>query len=115
VAQQAYACKNWSSLILWNLDHPAHDALTTKLVNHAPGRWLHAFGWLSGDQIGELPEEWNWLVGHSPTIDPKVMPGSHFTPDALHFTDGGPWFPDWKGSEWDGLWLNERELALVEA
>ena len=37
--------------------------------------------------IGQIPEEWNWLDGHSPEdMKPKIV----------HFTTGGPWFAKWK-------------------
>lgn len=107
VTQTTYARKNWSSCILWNLDHEANDVLTPRMVNTMPGSWLHGFQWLPDDAIGALPEKWNWLVGHSPTTD-----GGHMNPDevgALHFTDGGPWFPDWEtSSPASKLWLEAR-------
>lgn len=89
VQQQGYNRKNWSSCILWNLDHEANDTLTPRLVNTMPGSWLHGFQWLPDDLIGGLSERWNWLVGHSPTNGPMLS-----TPElgALHYTDGGPWF-----------------------
>lgn len=81
--QTSYARKNWSSLVMWDCDHPANMALTLDLVNTAPGRDLHAFCWLADQDIGELGPEWNWLVGHSNgSAEPKVV----------HWTDGGPWF-----------------------
>jgi hypothetical protein len=78
--QTQYARKNWSSVMLFNCDHPANKALTVEAVNTKPGRDLHRFYWLDDDEIGELPPEWNWLVGHSQPCEPK----------AVHFTDGTP-------------------------
>jgi hypothetical protein len=40
--QTRYHRKNWSSVCLFNCDHPANKALTVDLVNSAPGRDLHA-------------------------------------------------------------------------
>lgn len=80
--QTAYARKNWSSFVIFNCDHPANQALTLGLINEAPGRDLHRFCWIDNDNlIGELPVEWNWLVGHS---DPEIVPKN------VHFTDGIP-------------------------
>lgn len=79
--QQPYFRKNWSSLVLWNCDHPANQRLTPHVVSRMSGQWLHAFSWLDLDQIGELPHEWNWLAG----IDDAAM-----TPKAVHFTLGVP-------------------------
>lgn len=95
-AQLAYPRKNWSSVVLWNCDHPAHQRLNLHTVNAMPGRWLHAFGWLHDHEIGELPPEWNWLVG----VQPKPE-----RPAIAHFTLGGPFTPGWKGAEHDELWL----------
>jgi hypothetical protein len=80
--QTRYARKNWSSVMLFNVDHPSNDKLNLKLLNLRPGRDLHAFCWLKDKEIGELPLEWNWLVNVSePCDDPAIV----------HFTEGGPW------------------------
>ena len=79
--QQPYPRKNWSSVMLWNLDHTANRALTLTELNTWPGRDLHAFKWLKDEDIGELPEEWNWLSGHS---------ASDIEPAIVHFTEGLP-------------------------
>lgn len=80
-AQTVYPRKNWSSLMLFNCDHPSTQKLTLEMINTRPGRDLHALCWLDDDEIGELGPEWNWLVGHSdPKIEPKIV----------HFTDGPP-------------------------
>jgi hypothetical protein len=75
--QTQYARKNWSSFVVWNVDHPANKALTLEMVNTLPGRDLHRFAWLDDDEIGALDPSWNFLVGHTdPQIVPKV---AHFT------------------------------------
>lgn len=98
--QTAYARKLWSSVMLFNCAHPAHARLTTDALNTWPGRDLHAFRWLADDEIGALPKAWNWLVG--------VTPGDTRNAHLLHFTLGGPWFPDWIGAPYDELWVRER-------
>jgi hypothetical protein len=75
--QTVYARKNWSSVMVFNCDHPANKALTVELVNSVPGRDLHRFCWLTDDLIGDLDPAWNWLV---PAVDPKIA----------HFTEGVP-------------------------
>lgn len=98
--QTAYYRKNWSSVILWNCDHPAHHRLTLGLVNSWPGSCLHRFCWLKDEEIGSLPAEWNWLVGVQPKpADPKIC----------HYTLGGPWLPGWTPREHDDIWLNARD------
>ena len=95
--QTVYARKNWSSVMVFNCDHPANKRLTPELVNKLPGRDLHAFCWLKDEEIGDLGPEWNWLCGYSPdTIDPCIV----------HFTEGGPWFRGFENvpyaDEWRG-------------
>lgn len=100
-AQLQYARKNWSSVMLFNCDHPANDALTVEMVNTVPGRDLHRFAWLEDDElIGELSPEWNWLVGHN-------------KPNIIHYTEGGPWFEDYQDVEYAGEWLDELRRSVV--
>lgn len=79
--QTKYHRKNWSSLVLWNCSHPSNRFLTTQAVNHESGQWLHAFGWLRDDEIGELPLTWNWLAGvnEMPAMGEDAPKGIHFT------------------------------------
>jgi len=93
--QTIYSKKNWSSVMLFNCDHPANRRLSLVDVNERRGLDLHQFYWLHESEIGELPAEWNWLVGVQPKPD---------APKLAHFTLGGPWLPTWKQSEHDELW-----------
>lgn len=95
MAQTVYNRKNWSSVMLFNCDHPANRRLSLRDVNERPGRDLHQFYWLNDDEIGELPNDWNWLVG----VQPKPE-----SPKLCHFTLGGPWFKDWEPQEHDDIW-----------
>jgi lipopolysaccharide biosynthesis glycosyltransferase len=88
--QQPYARKNWSSVMLFNCAHPAHQALTLEVLNTWPGRDLHAFKWLQDDQIGALPADWNYLINVTQPVPSRVA--------IAHFTLGTP---DVKGHEAD--------------
>lgn len=99
--QTLYARKNWSSLVLWNLDHPANARLTLAMVNGLPGRDLHRFCWLDDTEIGALPEAWNWLDGHS---SPEIAPSM------VHMTRGGPWLPEWRDVAYAEDWIRERAI-----
>ncbi len=79
--QTRYARKNWTSFIVFNCEHPSNKRLTVEMINTLPGRDLHRLCWLDDDEIGELPPEWNFLVGHT---DPSVVP------QVVHFTEGVP-------------------------
>lgn len=76
--QTTYRRKNWSSLILWNNAHKKNKILTPEFVNNIDPSTLHQFKWLSDNLIGEIPLEWNTLVGYYDFVSPK----------ALHYTDG---------------------------
>ena len=82
--QLAYPRKLWSSVVLWNAGHPANQALTIEALNTWPGRTLHGFRWLNDDQIGELPDAWNYLVGLAPMPDVVSL---------VHYTLGAPSIP----------------------
>ncbi|TGQ95408.1 hypothetical protein EN851_07780 [Mesorhizobium sp. M8A.F.Ca.ET.208.01.1.1] len=99
-AQTLYARKNWSSVMLFNCDHPANAALTPELVNTLPGRDLHRFCWLDDAEIGALDPQWNFLVGHSdPEIDPAIV----------HFTDGTPAMAGYEDCAYADEWRAELE------
>jgi len=97
--QMRYARKNWSSMMLFNCAHPSNKALHPQYVNAVPGRDLHRFAWLPDDQIGDLDQAWNWLVGHS---DPEI------NPDIVHFTEGGPWFEGYENVAYADEWRIEE-------
>lgn len=104
--QTLYPRKNWSSLILYNCGHPANAALTPEVVNRETGSFLHRFSWLKDEEIGAIPETWNWLEGWSS----KPATGH---PSVVHYTRGGPWFEKWQDVDYGDLWL--REEAAVKA
>jgi lipopolysaccharide biosynthesis glycosyltransferase len=94
--QTAYTKKNWSSFMLMNCKKCTQ--LTPNYVNRASGLELHQFKWLEGDHlIGEIPLEWNWLVGeYNYKEDVKNV----------HYTKGGPYFTDYKGCDYNLDWFN---------
>jgi len=97
-AQLPYLRKNWSSVCLWNVEHPSNRKLTVEMINTVPGRDLHAFRWLKDEEIGELDPCWNWLADHSdPEIDPKIV----------HHTDGLPFMPGYEDTPFADEWRAE--------
>jgi hypothetical protein len=99
--QFKYPRKNWSSVIVWNCEHPANSRVTADFVNNATPMELHRFEWLSDSQIGELDVRWNWLVGEYdlPPDDVKNV----------HWTIGGPYFEEYKDSDFAIEWFDEFE------
>jgi hypothetical protein len=102
--QLSYPRKNWSSAILWNCGHPANRQIDPDIVNTQTGQYLHRFQWLTDSEIGHLSPEWNWLAGwYSEPQD-----GS---PKAIHYTEGGPWFKEYRRCEYHKVWKqNLREM-----
>lgn len=95
--QQNYHRKNWSSVMLFNCEHPSNRRLTTEMINGVPGRDLHRFCWLEDEEIGELPQRWNYLVGyHTREIEPN--------PAIVHFTNGLPDIPGIEQHEYSAMW-----------
>lgn len=101
-AQQTYPRKNWSSVMLFNCDHPANKRLSLVDIQERRGFDLHQLYWLSDDEIGSLPAKWNWLVNTQPKPDDVGI---------AHFTNGGPFLPTWNGADYDQLWLDAKAAA----
>jgi len=98
--QTVYPRKNWSSVVLWNCGHPSNKVITTDLVNDekTTGKYLHRFSWLKDEEIGELDHTWNYLVGVYDDIE---------KPNLIHYTEGGPWFENYRDCEFHQLWKDE--------
>ncbi len=100
--QSKYEKKNWSSVMLMNCARCR--ALTPEYVNTASGLELHQFKWLESEAlIGEIPSRWNHLVGYdAPRQDTALV----------HFTTGGPYFPEYANCEYSREWFAERDAML---
>lgn len=104
VVQSVYPRKNWSSFMLFNCEHPSTRQLTPVVVNAQSPAYLHRMQWAQDHEIGQLPEAWNWLEGHSPVPDVG-------TPMAVHFTRGGPWFPQWQDVQYADEWRQYARMV----
>ena len=98
--QTVYPRKNWSSVVLFNCGHPSNANLTQDFVNEPElnGAYFHRFSWLKDEEIGKLDHTWNYLVGVYDDIE---------TPKLIHYTEGGPWFENYRNCEFHQLWKNE--------
>lgn len=98
ISQAPLFRKNWASLILFNNAHKSNQKLTPQYVNDVtPGKLLHQFAWLKDEEIGSIPLDWNCLNEYYFLENPK----------AIHFTDGGPWFPTYLNTTYSPLWIRE--------
>ena len=100
--QTIYPRKNWSSAVLFNCAHPSNAVLTQDMVNSTElnGAYFHRFSWLKDEEIGELDHTWNYLVGVYDDID---------KPNLIHYTEGGPWFENYRNCEFHQLWKDELQ------
>ena len=98
-----YPRKNWSSLILWNCEHPENKVLTPSFIQGQPGSYLHRFSWLSDDLIGELPPEWNWLA-----IEYPENPNAKL----VHYTLGTPCFKDYADESMSNKWQKSYSRTI---
>lgn len=97
-----YPRKNWSSVVLWNCGHQSNRVLTRKFVEEAGGSFLHRFQWLKDEEIGELPKDWNHLVGEYPPSDARLV----------HYTLGIPAFSHYTNCEHSKEWWKTSEDAF---
>ncbi|HEX4142702.1 MAG TPA: hypothetical protein VHY91_04055 [Pirellulales bacterium] len=93
--QTSYPRKNWSSLMIMNC---ARLRLWTKqVVETQSGAYLHRFQDIPDHEIDEIPPAWNML---------DVMDKST---KLLHYTNGGPWFPQYADHPHAGIWRGMRD------
>lgn len=101
-----YPCKNWSSVMLINPRHQGNvqgRRMIEEAMSLGDGAFLHRFGWLCADEIGELPIEWNWLAdeyGENP--DAKL----------LHWTAGIPGFSHYANAPHAKEWHATAERMM---
>jgi hypothetical protein len=93
----------WASMILFNCGHPANRVLTPEYVQDPQQcRAPHSIDWLPENLVGDLPREWNHLVGYdAPRSDAKLV----------HYTQGMPIFEETSGSEYAEEWKTEHTKA----
>lgn len=96
--QTKYERKNWSSVMLMN--NAKCKALTPIYVETATGLDLHRFRWIEDDLIGEIPHRWNHLVDYDPKLPINEISN-------LHYTEGGPYFEDYKNCGYSDVWIQE--------
>ncbi len=98
-----YPRKNWSSLILWNCEHPKNKILMPQFIQSQPGSYLHRFSWLDDDEIGELNKDWNWLAIEYPDSESAKL---------IHYTLGTPCFQEFRDTEMSGKWIDQYQKTI---
>lgn len=98
-----YPRKNWSSLVLWNCEHPENRIIDPKFISQQSGSYLHRFSWLGDNLIGEIPVEWNWLAIEYPPDHSASL---------IHYTLGTPCFDEFRDSELAEHWHDALQRTL---
>jgi lipopolysaccharide biosynthesis glycosyltransferase len=99
--QTAYPRKNWSSLMIMNC--AKLKLWKKKVVETQTGAYLHRFQDIPNESIGDIPKTWNtldWMDEHTKLI---------------HYTNGGPWFDEYKNHPHADVWYAAREEMLQRA
>lgn len=91
----------WASVILFNCGHPKNKTLTPEYIQDGKNPCFK-FEWLAPEDIGDLPREWNHLVGYdAPRKDAKL----------IHYTMGIPAFPETEMCEYSKEWQRYSMVA----
>ena len=85
----------WASVMLFNC--AKNKILTPEYVDDVNTQGLHGINWCDASEVGELPGEWNHLVGYDPPrSDAKLV----------HYTQGVPYFEETARCEYAPAWLH---------
>lgn len=95
-----YPCKNWSSVMLINCEHPSWRRITPEVVETMSGAELHRFAFIAPQHIGELPKVWNWLADEF---------GENANAKLLHWTAGIPGFAHYKDAPHAADWFEANK------
>lgn len=104
-----YPRKNWSSLMVIYCSHEAWRELEPEKIKSYRGQTLSRLEFIKDNElIGDLPKEWNWLVGEYPfNVNAKMV----------HFTLGIPGFAHYFGVDFADEWrqcLSRSQEGLQE-
>lgn len=103
-----YPKKLWSSVMMFNCSSQKVKNLTPKVVNEAPGSYLHQFMWTHESRIHAFDEAWNWVPEHS---DKRI---SVEDAKAVHYTLGTPLFKNYKDCPYSNVWWEEyKQMSEV--
>jgi lipopolysaccharide biosynthesis glycosyltransferase len=99
--QTSYPRKNWSSMMLMNCAKLKLWAKET--VETQTGAYLHRFQDIPDAEIGELPKTWNTLDWMDATTK------------LIHYTNGGPWFEQYRNHPHAEIWFQYRAEMVAAA
>lgn len=93
-----YPCKNWSSVMLINCQHPDWIEINPNTVSRSEGAYLHRFMFLDQKTVGEIPKVWNWLADeYGENTGAKLLHWTAGIPAWDHYKDA-PHADDWRAA-----------------
>lgn len=98
-----YPRKNWSSVMLINCNHDAWKSIHPGTVKNMTGAQLHRFTFLRDELIGELPPQWNSIVGEPNQAKPAAV---------AHFSIGLPVWSPYDTWEYAEDWRAEMRAMM---
>jgi hypothetical protein len=104
IPQTVYPRKQWSAFTIYNCDHPVTKQLTNTVVETASPKYLHRFEWCPDEYIGDLPLDFNFLVGEQDK--PEKMPM------VVHHTLGAPLFAECQDVDYADYWKEEFKATF---
>ena len=99
--QTSYPRKNWSSMML--MDCAKLKLWTKRVVETQTGAYLHRFQDIPDSLIGEIPKTYNTLDW----MDKSTK--------LIHYTNGGPWFEEYRNHPHADVWFRMRDEMLAQA
>lgn len=90
----------WASVIMFN--NARCRKLTPEYVQ-TTGDGLHRMQFVEPELVGDLPREWNHLIGYD-----KPMEGAKLA----HYTMGIPAFPEVEGMGYEEEWITDAQEAM---
>ena len=112
----------WASVMVFNCEHPDNTVLTPDFIQ-ITDKGLHGIAWT--DSIGDIPDEWNHLVGydelrqvrvqHSVGDKDEVAQSTELSPGMshaklIHFTQGVPAWPITADCEYAEHWDLDKQF-----
>jgi len=93
--QTSYPRKNWSSLMIMDCAKLTH--WSKQAVESKSGAYFHRFQDIPDALLGEIPPCWNMLDQMDKTTK------------LIHYTNGGPWFKEYRNHPHASAWLRMRD------
>ena len=99
--QTIYPKNSYSTWYFGTVDILSNKVVTKdfQIIPEITGAYLHRFSWLKDEEIGSIDLTWNYSVG--------VPYNDIDKPKLIHYTEGGPWFENYRDCEFHAEWKTE--------